>query len=404
MGVDYHSKWIEVGFCEHPTAEVVVQFLEKLACREGYPREVVSDCGSAFTSDRFASYLRSVGVSHVLISPYHPQSSGLVERANKSIKAALQTADLRRADRAECLQAFLFAYRSTVQATTGRTPAELLHGRQMRGKLSAAVDVGGRQPERRGGLKRRVEQKQAYQKSYFDKTHRVKTPDFRVGDQVRHRLPPQSRKGKPRFSRVKRIRERRGPASFLLDDGTRVHADRLTSWGGGVADGCRDEQSQQQQPDGTSERQQQPQQQQQQQTQATGEPVDARAARTTRGEQFDEATGWQERQAVDGSRDAGASQSTRSERQEVCVPKDVGTSRSTSSERPQAADTGGQQPRRSRAEQSEAADVDQPLTQEPRARRSAAADMDQPPSPTLRTSSGRAVIVPDRYGIARTGR
>ncbi|KAF0311932.1 hypothetical protein FJT64_017283 [Amphibalanus amphitrite] len=150
----------------------------------------------------------------------------------------------RRFSQAECLQAFLFAYRSTVQATTGRTPAELLHGRPMRGKLSAAVDVGGRLPERPGELHSRVEKKQAYQKRYFDKTHRVKKPDFEIGDRVRHRLPPQSRKGRPRFSRVKKVLERRGPASYVLDDGTRVHADRLTSGGGAVTD-SRDEQPQQ---------------------------------------------------------------------------------------------------------------------------------------------------------------
>ena len=114
----------------------------------------------------------------------------------------------------------------------------------MRGKLSAAVDVGGRLPERPGELHSRVEKKQAYQKRYFDKTHRVKKPDFEIGDRVRHRLPPQSRKGRPRFSRVKKVLERRGPASYVLDDGTRVHADRLTSGGGAVTD-SRDEQPQQ---------------------------------------------------------------------------------------------------------------------------------------------------------------
>lgn len=228
VAIDYHSKWIEVGFCEHPTSEVVIQFMEKLACREGYPKEIVSDCGSAFTSDRFTSYLRNVGVSHIKVSPYHPQSSGQVERANKTVKAALQTADLEKADRAQYLQMFLFAYRSTVQATTGRSPAELLHGRPMRGKLSAALDVGGRRPPRTDDLQDRVKQRRAYQKAYFDRTHGVKTPDFGAGSPVRHRLPPQARKGRLRFSPTKTILQRRGPASYLLDDGTRVHADRLT--------------------------------------------------------------------------------------------------------------------------------------------------------------------------------
>ena len=155
-------------------------------------------CGiyAAFTSARFASYLRSVDVAHIKVSPYHPQSSGQVERANKTVKAALQTADLERADRSQYLQVFLFSYRNTVQATTGRTPAELLHGRPMRGKLSAAIDVGGRLPSRPGNRHDRVKQKQKYQKTYFDRTHGVMTPDFAVGDQVRHRLPPQARKGR----------------------------------------------------------------------------------------------------------------------------------------------------------------------------------------------------------------
>ena len=233
VAIDYHSKWIEVEFCEHPMSEVVIQLIEKLACREGYPKEIVSDCGSAFTSDRFASYLQNVGVAHIKVSPYHPQSSGQVERANKTVKAALQTADLEKTDRSQYLQMFLFSYRSTVQATTGRSPAELLHGRPMRGKLSAAVDVGGRLPQRPGDLHNRVKQKQAYQKAYFDRTHSVKAPNFTVGDRVRHRLPPQARKGRLWFSPTKKILEQRGPASYLLDDGTRVHADRLTRSTGG---------------------------------------------------------------------------------------------------------------------------------------------------------------------------
>ncbi|KAF0297636.1 hypothetical protein FJT64_004848 [Amphibalanus amphitrite] len=146
------------------------------------------------------------------------------------------------------------ATQSTVQATTGRSPAELLHGRPMRGKLSAALDVGGRHPARPVDLHEHVKRKQTYQKTYFDRSHGVKTPNFSVGDQVRHRLLPQARKGQLRFSATKRIVEQRGPASYLLDDGTRVHADRLTRSAGSCpaeVDGRRGEPVQ---PDGAADR------------------------------------------------------------------------------------------------------------------------------------------------------
>ena len=233
--IDYHSKWIEVGFCAHPTTEVVVTFLEKLASREGYPEEVVSDCGSVFMSDQFARYLRSVGIKHVRVTPYHPQASGQVERANKLVKSALQTASLEKVDWTEYLQLFLLNYRSTVQATTGRSPAELLHGRRMRTKLHVAAErpeVSSEQARSRNGLLARVRGKQRKQKAYFDRNNHVREPKFRVGDWVRWRLLRRQRKGKPRFSKPTQVAAVRGPASYVLADGSRVHAEALVPcWG-----------------------------------------------------------------------------------------------------------------------------------------------------------------------------
>ena len=52
-------------------------------------------------------------------------------------------------------------------------------------KLSAAVDVGGRLPERPGKLQSQVEQKRVYQKRHFDKRE-VKRPDSRwdIGNRI----------------------------------------------------------------------------------------------------------------------------------------------------------------------------------------------------------------------------
>ncbi|XP_043240800.1 uncharacterized protein K02A2.6-like [Amphibalanus amphitrite] len=162
--VDYFSKWIEVGFCTEPSTEAVVQFLETLASREGYPKELVSDNGTHFTSAAFADYLRSVGTRHIRVTPYHPAGSGAVERANRTVKSALQAADRSGEDRACYLQKFLQTYRSTPHATTGLSPAELLHGRKLRTRLHAAA-LPTEEPQDRE-LRDRVQKRQKKQKRY----------------------------------------------------------------------------------------------------------------------------------------------------------------------------------------------------------------------------------------------
>ena len=228
--VDYFSKWVEVGFCSEPSSQAAIEFLEAIASREGYPREVVSDNGTHFTSSPFRNYLRDVGVQHIRVTPYHPAGSGAVERCNRTVKAALQAADRQGTDRRVYMQRFLQQYRSTPHATTGVSPAELLHGRQLRTGLHAVNLNKSPEPVDSGELRRRVADRQRRQKEYADRTRRAKTPDFCVGEWIRYQLRPRPRKGRSRYSQPVRIVGRRGPNSFLLAGGALVHAERLTRW------------------------------------------------------------------------------------------------------------------------------------------------------------------------------
>ena len=229
--VDYFSKWVEVGFCSEPSSQAAIEFLEAIASREGYPREVVSDNGTHFTSFHFRSYLREAGVQHVRVTPYHPAGSGAVERCNRTVKAALQAADRQRIDRRVYMQRFLQQYRSTPHGTTGVSPAELLHGRRLRTGLHAVnVCATPEQTSQSAELRRRVAERQRRQKDYADRRRRAKTPDFNVGDWVRVQLRPRPKKGRLRFSEPLQVVGRRGPSSFLLTDGALVHAERLTRW------------------------------------------------------------------------------------------------------------------------------------------------------------------------------
>ena len=108
--VDYYSKWVEMAFVREPSSDAVVEFLSTLASREGYPRQLVSDNGTHFTSRKFEEYLRSVGIEHILVSPYHPAGSGAVERVNRCIKSALQMADAAGEDRTTFIRNYLMNY------------------------------------------------------------------------------------------------------------------------------------------------------------------------------------------------------------------------------------------------------------------------------------------------------
>ena len=138
--VDYYSKWVEMAFTKEPSSDAVIEFMNVVASREGFPRQVVTDNGTHFTSAMLSAYLRSVGIDHIRVSPYHPAGSGAVERMNRSIKSALQMANIENDDRRRYMQSFLQNYRATPHATTGKSPSELLHGRRLRAKLNVAAD------------------------------------------------------------------------------------------------------------------------------------------------------------------------------------------------------------------------------------------------------------------------
>ncbi|KAK6182052.1 hypothetical protein SNE40_009818 [Patella caerulea] len=117
--IDYYTKWPEIAITGVVTSSAVITFLKSVFSREGYPAEIITGHGVQFVSHEFESFLKSRNIKHSLSAIYHPQSNGLVERLNRSLKDVLQTA--RRegdTDINKTVQEFLTVYRST-----------LLHGR-----------------------------------------------------------------------------------------------------------------------------------------------------------------------------------------------------------------------------------------------------------------------------------
>ena len=89
-GIDYVLKWVEVVPCKVEDHRVVLKFQkENIFSRFGVPKAIISDGGSHFCNKPFENLLAKFDIKHKVATPYHPQTSGQVELANRKIKTIL---------------------------------------------------------------------------------------------------------------------------------------------------------------------------------------------------------------------------------------------------------------------------------------------------------------------------
>ena len=88
--IDSYSKWLEVCPMTSTTATSTIQQLRMIYSRFGLPETLVSDNGPQFASEEFRSFCRLNGIHHILITPYHPSSNGMVERAVQTFKQSFR--------------------------------------------------------------------------------------------------------------------------------------------------------------------------------------------------------------------------------------------------------------------------------------------------------------------------
>ena len=93
--------------------------------------------------NQIVSHLEELtGFKHRVTSAYHPQSNGLDERLNQTLKSALQKlVNESEDDWDELIDNVLFAYRTSKQDSTKFTPFFLMHGREARLPIDIS-DIG----------------------------------------------------------------------------------------------------------------------------------------------------------------------------------------------------------------------------------------------------------------------
>ena len=223
--IDYFTKFPLAFATKNQTASTIVDLIhEHIVPTYGVPRVIVSDQGPAFTSELYVNETAALGTRVCYTSPYHHQANGLVERWNRTLMGMLKPLTELEPERWDkYIPAALFAYRTTVHASTGNTPFFLMFGRdpdipgecrmfnvarqfhqaeyaeKLVERLTTAWDMAAR-----ANMKAQTQYKE-----YWDR--KAKNRDFRIGDLVLMRNKEKLSRNRvgnkfhPEFDRMHRV-------------------------------------------------------------------------------------------------------------------------------------------------------------------------------------------------------
>ncbi|XP_069045871.1 uncharacterized protein [Lepisosteus oculatus] len=88
--VDYATRYPEAIPLRAATAKNIARELVQLFARVGIPKEILTDQGTPFMSKVMRDLCELLGIQQIRYSVYHPQTDGLVERFNKTLKSMLR--------------------------------------------------------------------------------------------------------------------------------------------------------------------------------------------------------------------------------------------------------------------------------------------------------------------------
>ncbi|GBN66471.1 Retrovirus-related Pol polyprotein from transposon 412, partial [Araneus ventricosus] len=119
-----------------PVADInsvsVIDALLEVFSTMGFPREIQCDNGTSFTSQLTTEFFERFGIKVTHSSVHHPQSNP-VERFHRTLKRLLKVLCLQSGeDWKKNLPATLLALRTVTHESTGFSPAELVHGKNLR--------------------------------------------------------------------------------------------------------------------------------------------------------------------------------------------------------------------------------------------------------------------------------
>jgi transposase InsO family protein len=131
VAVEYFSKWIEAKPLATITSATIQKFFwQNIVCRFGVPKAINVDNGMQFDAKTFKDFCDQIGTKIHFASVRHPESNGLVERANGIIMTGIMKLIFNhpRGKWPDELVKVVWSHNTSISRSTGFTPFKLLFG------------------------------------------------------------------------------------------------------------------------------------------------------------------------------------------------------------------------------------------------------------------------------------
>lgn len=117
---------------DHTALTVADKLVTEFICRFGCPDQIHTDQGREFESQLFKLVCNLLGIEKTRTTPYHPQSDGLEERFNRTLRQMISIFVSENFDDWDDLLPFLLiAYRANEHKNTKCTPNLMMFGREI---------------------------------------------------------------------------------------------------------------------------------------------------------------------------------------------------------------------------------------------------------------------------------
>ncbi len=214
--IDCFSKLAWVVALKNKEAATVAAALDTVFSENGAPSLVQTDNGGEF-NEEFDEVLARWGVEHARSRPYHPQSNGIIERFNGTLKRMIHAYMLANDTKTYLpkLKEIVHTYNNLLHSGINQIPAQVHKKPALWAKVSTQLKLQAMRSKRRG--------------------RQIKRPPLDIGDHVRSALIAKSLEKPMTFwsKEIYRVMSIQNPkheweaTQYILHDGRKFTRDRL---------------------------------------------------------------------------------------------------------------------------------------------------------------------------------